>query len=144
MFGSHVSARLDLISCRTQLVRNLNHVLDERLHLPVHDMFVRQIAEADFVLYPEEKRQDVCWLTAGGDHHGVDLQNGVLLYMSTIPMGSRNITRHYRNLGGVPGCYTTPPPYKTPDTGHDPPRLRVSRRPITRGSYTALRGVTLY
>ena len=30
MFGSHVSARLNLISCRTQLVRNLNHVLDRK------------------------------------------------------------------------------------------------------------------
>lgn len=94
MFGSHVSARLNLISCRTQLVRNLNHVLDERLHLPVHDMFVRQIAEADFVLYPEEKRQGCMLVDCGAETTTVSIyKNGVLLYMSTIPMGSRNITR---------------------------------------------------
>ena len=99
MFGSHVSARLNLISCRTQLVRNLNHVLDERLHLPVHDMFVRQIAEADFVLYPEEKRQGCMLVDCGAETTTVSIyKNGVLLYMNTIPMGSRNITRDITSL----------------------------------------------
>lgn len=94
MFGSHVSARLNLISCRNQLVRNLNHVLDERLHLGVHDMFVRQIAEADLVLYPEEKRQGCMLVDFGAETTTVSIyKNGVLLYMVTIPMGSRNITR---------------------------------------------------
>lgn len=93
-FGSHVSASLNLISCRNQLVRNLNHVLDERLHLPVQDMFVRQIAEADLVLYPEEKRQGCMLVDFGAETTTVSIyKNGVLLYLATIPMGSRNITR---------------------------------------------------
>ena len=92
-FGSHVSARLNLISCRNQLVKNLNHVLDERLRLTVHNMFVRQIAEADLVLYTEEKRQGCMLVDFGAETTTVSIyKNGVLLYMVTIPMGSRNIT----------------------------------------------------
>ena len=84
-FGSHVSARLNLISCRNQLVKNLNHVLDERLRLTVHNMFV---------LYTEEKRQGCMLVDFGAETTTVSIyKNGVLLYMVTIPMGSRNITR---------------------------------------------------
>lgn len=94
MFGSHVDARLNLISCRTQLMRNLNHVLDERLHLAVNDIFVRQIAEADLVLFNEEKRQGCMLVDFGAETTTVSIyKNGVLLYLATIPMGSRNITR---------------------------------------------------
>ncbi len=99
MFGSHISARLNLISCRTQLVRNLNHVLDERLHIGINDVFVRQIAEADLVLFPEEKRQGCMLVDFGAETTTVSIyKNGVLLYLSTIPMGSRNITRDITTL----------------------------------------------
>ena len=93
-FGSHVSARLNLISCRTQLVRNLNHVLDERLHIAINDVFVRQVAEADLVLFPEERRQGCMLVDFGAETTTVSIyKNDVMLYLSTIPMGSRNITR---------------------------------------------------
>lgn len=93
-FGSHVSARLNLISCRNQLMRNLNVVCDERLHLNVNDIFVRPLVEADLVLYPEEKRQGCMLVDFGADTTTVSIyKNGVLVYLSTIPMGSRNITR---------------------------------------------------
>lgn len=93
-FGSYVSARLNLISCRNQLMRNLNVVCDERLHLNVNDIFVRPLVEADLVLYPEEKRQGCMLVDFGADTTTVSIyKNGVLNYLSTIPMGSRNITR---------------------------------------------------
>ncbi len=94
MFGSYVSARLNLISCRNQLMRNLNVVFDERLHLAINDIFVRPLAEADLVLFPEEKRQGCMLVDFGADTTTVAIyKNGVLRYLSTIPMGSRNITR---------------------------------------------------
>lgn len=94
MFGSHISARLNLISCRDQLMRKLNMVLDERLHIAINDFFVRPLAEADLVLYPEEKRQGCMFVDCGADTTTVAIfKNGVLMYLSTIPMGSRNITR---------------------------------------------------
>lgn len=94
MFGSHISARLNLISCRDQLMRKLNMVLDERLHITINDLFVRPLAEADLVLYPEEKRQGCMFVDCGADTTTVAIyKNGVLMYLSTIPMGSRHITR---------------------------------------------------
>ncbi len=80
MFGSHVDARLNLISCRTQLMRNLNHVLDERLHLTVNDIFVRQIAEADLVLFNEEKRPGCMRVDFGAETTTVSVyKNGVIV-----------------------------------------------------------------
>ncbi|MCM1077011.1 MAG: cell division protein FtsA [Bacteroides sp.] len=93
-FGSHINARLNLISCRSMLMRNLNMVLDERLHLNIHNVFVRPIAEANLVLFNEEKRQGCMFVDCGADTTTVAIyKNGVLAYLSTLPMGSRNITR---------------------------------------------------
>lgn len=93
-FGSHISARLNLISCRSHMMRYLNMVVDERLHLGINDVFVRPLAEADLVLYPEEKRQGCMLVDCGADTTTVAIyKNGVLMYLSTIPMGSRHITR---------------------------------------------------
>lgn len=94
MFGSSVSARLNLISCRNQLMRNLNVVFEDRLHLPIKDFFVRPLIEADLVLYPEEKRKGCMLVDFGAETTTVAIyKNGVLQYLSTIPMGSRNISR---------------------------------------------------
>lgn len=94
MFGSQVSARLNLVSCRSQLIRNLNLVLEERLHLNVNEVFVRQLAEADLVLFPDEKRQGCMLVDFGAETTTVSIyKNGILVYLSSIPMGSRNITR---------------------------------------------------
>ena len=41
-YGSRITARLNLISCRTILMRNLNVVLDDRLHLTINDGAVDQ------------------------------------------------------------------------------------------------------
>lgn len=94
MMGSHIAARLNLISCRNQLMRNLHNVLDERLQLKIQDVFVRQLAEADLVLFSEEKRLGCMLVDFGAETTTVSIyKNGVLEYLSTIPMGSRNITR---------------------------------------------------
>lgn len=101
-FGSHITASLNLISCRTQLVRNLNHVLDERLHIGINDVFVRQNAEADLVLFPEEKRQGCMLVDLGAETTTVSIyKNDVMAYLATIPMGSRNITRDITALNYI-------------------------------------------
>lgn len=92
--GQHVAARLNLVSVRNQLVRNLDHVLAERVRLKVADRFVRQLSEADLVLYPEEKRKGCMLVDFGAETTTVSIyRNGALLYLATIPLGSRNITR---------------------------------------------------
>lgn len=94
MFGSHVLGRLNIISCRSQLMRNLKHVLSERLGLEVYDTFLRQRAEANLVLFNEEKRQGCMLVDFGAETTTVSIyKDGALVYLATIPMGSRNITR---------------------------------------------------
>lgn len=94
MMGSHITARLNIISCRSQLMRNLNNVLDERLQLKIHDVYVRQLVEADLVLSSEEKRLGCMLVDFGAETTTVSIyKNGVLEYLATIPLGSRNITR---------------------------------------------------
>ncbi len=94
MMGSHITARLNIISCRNQLIRNLNNVINERLQLEIHDIYVRQLVEADLVLSSEEKRLGCMLVDFGAETTTVSIyNNGVLEYLATIPMGSRNITR---------------------------------------------------
>jgi len=94
MMGSHITARLNIISCRNQLIRNLNNVISERLQLEIHDIYVRQLVEADLVLSSEEKRLGCMLVDFGAETTTVSIyNNGVLEYLATIPMGSRNITR---------------------------------------------------
>lgn len=94
MMGSHVSARLNLITCRSQLLRNLSRVIEERLGLRIVGTFVRPLAEADLVLTSEEKRLGCMLVDFGAETTTVAIfKNGVLVHLATIPLGSRNITR---------------------------------------------------
>lgn len=94
MIGETITARLNVISCRNQLMRNLTNVLEDRLQLKVHEIFVRQIAEANFVLLPEERRRGCMFVDFGAETTTVSIyKNGLLEYLNTLPLGSRNITR---------------------------------------------------
>lgn len=99
MIGSHVGARLNLITCRTQLLRNLSRVIEERMGLKIMDTFVRPLAEADLVLTPEEKRLGCVLVDFGAETTTVAIyKNGVLVHLATLPLGSRNITRDITSL----------------------------------------------
>lgn len=94
MIGETITARLNIISCRNQLLRNLYNVIEERLQLKIQELFVRQIAEADLVLFSDEKRRGCLFVDFGAETTTVSIyKNGLLEYLNTIPMGSRNITR---------------------------------------------------
>lgn len=94
MFGRNIQASLNLISCRTQLIKNLSHVICERLGLKVNGTFVRPLAEADLVLYPDEKKLGCVLVDFGAETTTVAIyKQGVLVHLAVLPMGSRNITR---------------------------------------------------
>ncbi|MDE5828688.1 MAG: cell division protein FtsA, partial [Duncaniella sp.] len=98
-YGHHIQAKLNVISLRNQIWRNLNHVVKERLGLRINDFFVRQIAEADLVLLTDEKRLGCALVDFGAETTTVSIyKHGVLQYLATIPMGSRNITRDITSL----------------------------------------------
>lgn len=94
MMGSYVEARLNLITCRSQIRRNLSRVIEDRLEMRIADTFVRPLAEADLVLTPEEKRLGCMLVDFGAETTTVAIfKGGVLIHLATLPLGSRNITR---------------------------------------------------
>lgn len=98
-FGRSVQATLNLITCRSLLKRNLNHVFSERLHLKVNGYIVRQLAEADLVLSNDEIRLGCMLVDFGSETTTVSIyKNGFLQYLATLPLGSRNITRDITTL----------------------------------------------
>ncbi|MEZ3563975.1 hypothetical protein EEL51_03495 [Muribaculaceae bacterium Isolate-110 (HZI)] len=99
VMGSHIVARLNLVSCRTQLLRNLSVVIEERLGLKIMDTFARPIALAELVLLNEEKKLGCMLVDFGAETTTVAIyKGGMLLHLAVLPMGSRNITRDITTL----------------------------------------------
>lgn len=93
-YGHHLEAKLNIISLRSQIWNNLNLVINKRLGLKINGFYVRQLAEADLVLTSEEKRLGCVFVDFGAETTTVSVyKHGVLQYLSTVPLGSRNITR---------------------------------------------------
>ncbi len=94
VMGSHVLARLNLVSCRTQLLRTLSVVIEDRLGLNIMGTFVRPLALADLVLLNEEKKLGCMLVDFGAETTTVAIyRGGILVHLAVLPMGSRNITR---------------------------------------------------
>lgn len=99
VMGSHIVARLNLVSCRTQLLRNLSVVIEDRLGLKIMDTFARPIALAELVLLNEEKKLGCMLVDFGAETTTVAIyKGGVLMHLAVLPMGSRNITRDITTL----------------------------------------------
>ena len=99
MYGQLITARLNLVSCRNQLFKNLTEVIEGRLGLQVVDMFVRPLAEADLVLMSDERRLGCMLVDLGSETTTVAIyKDGVLVHLAVLPMGSRNITRDITSL----------------------------------------------
>ncbi len=99
VMGSHILARFNLVSCRTQLLRNLSVVIEERLGLKIMGIFARPIAQADLVLLNEEKKLGCMLVDFGAETTTVAIyRGGALVHLVVLPMGSRNITRDITTL----------------------------------------------
>lgn len=93
-YGKDISASLNLIVCRPQLRQNILRTVSEQSQLKINGYVVRAIAEADLVLTEEEKRLGCVFVDFGAETTTVAIyKSGSLHYLSTIPLGSRNITR---------------------------------------------------
>lgn len=99
VYGSEIKMVSTVIACRPQLKRNLDLLVTEKLGLKIEGYVVRQLAEADVVLSPEEKRLGCMFVDFGAETVTVSIyKHGTLQYMTTIPIGSRNITRDITTL----------------------------------------------
>ncbi|MCM1519264.1 MAG: hypothetical protein NC098_00560 [Lachnoclostridium sp.] len=93
-YGTQLLAKLNIISLRNHIYRNLMHVIQDRLNLKICGYFVRQIVEGDLVLSTEEKRLGCALIDFGAETTTISVyKHGVLQYLDTLPLGSRNITR---------------------------------------------------
>lgn len=93
-WGHSIKAEFNLILSRSQAKCNINRVIVDKLGLGINGYIVRQLAEADVVLSSEEKRLGCMLVDFGAETTTVSIyRKGILVYMATIPLGSRNITK---------------------------------------------------
>lgn len=101
-FGRNIRMLSNVITCRPQIKRNLCRLINEKLGLNINGFVVRQTAQAEFVLTPEEMRLGCMLVDFGAETTTVSIyKSGTLQYLCTIPMGSRNITRDLTALNFV-------------------------------------------
>ena len=92
-FGREIDADYTLVSANTNLKKMLKHVF-EGLSFKVHSYIVRPLAEADLVLSSDEKRAGCMLVDFGAETTTAAIyKDGNLVYLNTLPLGSRNITR---------------------------------------------------
>lgn len=92
--GRSIRMSANLIVCRPSYKRNVDRLFNEKLKIGINGYMVRQLCMGDVVLTSEEKRLGCMLVDFGAETTTVSIyKHGRLQYMSTLPMGSRNITR---------------------------------------------------
>lgn len=96
--GRSIKGTFSLIEGVPAIKNNLNRVF-ERLSLQVNGYIVSALAQANMVLTPDEKQLGCMFVDFGCETTTIIIyKKGVLRYMATLPMGSRNITRDLVSL----------------------------------------------
>ena len=92
--GRNVRFSANLITCRVASKRNIDLLFNDKLNLTIGGYEVRQLALGDLVLTSDEKHLGCMLVDFGAETTTVSIYKaGHLQYMTTLPMGSRNITR---------------------------------------------------
>ena len=99
MFGHVLSATVSLISCKPKIKNNIKRVFNERCALNIAGFIVTPLAMGAQLLTFEERRLGVMLVDFGAETTTVAIyRDGAMIYLATIPMGSRNITRDITSL----------------------------------------------
>ncbi len=94
LLARDLAAKVNVVSCRSQLLRNLKLSVSEKLNLQINGYIVRPMALADLVLISEERRCGTMLVDCGAETTTVAIyKGGRMHYLATIPLGSRHITR---------------------------------------------------
>ena len=97
--GRNVRFSANLITCRVASKRNIDLLFNDKLNLTIGGYEVRQLALGDLVLTSDEKHLGCMLVDFGAETTTVSIYKaGHLQYMTTLPMGSRNITRDITTL----------------------------------------------
>lgn len=101
-YGSRISGEFTLIYCESVNLKNINRVLCERLKLDVQGFIVRPIAIANLVLSVDDIKPGCMLVDFGAETTTIAIfKGGAIRYVSTIPLGSRNITHDIATGMGV-------------------------------------------
>ena len=91
-FGSNINIKLNLIVARPNLKLNLDRVMTGGTR--VKDYLVTPLVVADEILEPSEKSLGCMLVDLGAETTTVSIyKDGALVYLTTLPLGGRNITR---------------------------------------------------
>lgn len=98
-FGRQIDAVFNLVNLRSLMKRNLAHVMENVLHLKPYSYIVRQLAESALVLKDRQRELGCMLVDFGAETTTVSIyKDNVLVYLATLPMGSRNITKDIMSL----------------------------------------------
>lgn len=101
-YGQQLGARMTVVSCMPQIKRMLRRVLTERIQLDINGYIVRPLAEAAMTLTDDERRLGCMFVDFGAETTTVAIyKNGAPVYLTTLPMGSRNITIDLTSLNYI-------------------------------------------
>ena len=96
-FGSDISATLNTIIGKSTLKTNLNRVIDPSIK--VNDVIITPLAVANSILSYDEKQLGCMLIDFGAETTTISIyKNDALLYLATLPLGGRNITRDIMSL----------------------------------------------
>jgi cell division protein FtsA len=91
-FGSNINIKLNLIVAKPNLKLNLDRVMTGGAR--VRDYLVTPLVVADEILEPSEKSLGCMLVDVGAETTTVSIyKDGSLVYLTTLPLGGRNITR---------------------------------------------------
>ncbi len=91
-FGSNINIKLNLIVAKTNLKLNLDRVMSGATR--VREYLVTPLVVADEILEPSEKSLGCMLVDLGAETTTVSIyKDGSLVYLTTLPLGGRNITR---------------------------------------------------
>ena len=96
-FGSDISAILNTIVGKSSIKTNLNRIIDP--NIKVNDIILTPLAVADTIITSDERQLGCMLIDFGAETTTVSIyKNDALLYLATLPLGGRNITRDIMSL----------------------------------------------
>lgn len=102
IFAHSIKTNICLVTARTANNLNIRRAISERLDIAIQSPIVRQIAIGGEVLTDEEMSLGCMLVDFGAETTTVSIyKSSGLVYLATIPIGSRTITRDLTNISGM-------------------------------------------
>lgn len=96
-FGAAITAVVNTIVGKSTIKANLNRAIDPNIR--VNEIILTPLAVADSILSSDEKQLGCMLLDFGAETTTISIyKNAALVYLATLPLGGRNITRDIMSL----------------------------------------------